>query len=202
MEGCRHRGGHDGALDPKHLGASPRHYPGRYVWQMRDVLARHPLVFLEEAQDGVGWGILVMLGGVTTLGGSSSDSGLARWLVDSALGGLADLPTLWILILISAFTIVIHLMLPINPVIIVAMIPPIMLLAEAAGANPALYALPVAFTASCAFLLPLDAVPLITYSKGYYKMTDMFLPGAIISVVWVIVMTVAMMLIAPLVGIL
>ncbi len=155
----------------------------------------------QEAQDAVGWGILVMLGGVTTLGGASSSSGLARWLVDSVLGGLADLPTLWILLLISAFTVVIHLMLPINPVIIVVMIPPIMLLAEAAGANPALYALPVAFTASCSFLLPLDAVPLITYSKGYYKMTDMFLPGAIISIIWVIVMTAAMTLIAPLVGV-
>ncbi len=156
----------------------------------------------QEAQDAVGWGILVMLGGVTTLGGASSGSGLARWLVDSVLGGLADFPTFWILLLISAFTVVIHLMLPINPVIIVVMIPPIMLLAEAAGANPALYALPVAFTASCAFLLPLDAVPLITYSKGYYKMTDMFLPGAVISIVWVIVMTLAMTLVAPLVGIL
>ena len=155
----------------------------------------------QEAQDAVGWGILVMLGGVTTLGGASSGSGLAQWLVDSALGGLTDVPTLWLLILISAFTVVIHLMLPINPVIIVVMIPPIMLLAEAGGANPALYAIPVAFTASCAFLLPLDAVPLITYSKGYYNMTDMFLPGAVISIAWVIVMTAVMMLIAPFVGI-
>lgn len=51
------------------------------------------------------------------------------------------------------------------------------------GRNPALYALPVVFTASCAFLLPLDAVPLVTYGKGYYRMFDMFLPGAVISVV-------------------
>ena len=154
----------------------------------------------QEAQNAVGWDILIMLGGVTTLGSASSSSGLARWLVDSLLSGLADVNTLLILILISAFTVVIHLMLPINPVIVAVMIPPIMLLAEAAGANPALYALPIAFTASCAFLLPLDAVPLITFSKGYYKMTDMFVPGAIISVIWVIVMTAAMMLIAPVVG--
>ena len=43
-----------------------------------------------------------------------------------------------ILLLISAFTVVIHLMLPINPVIPVVLIPPLMLLAEAAGLNPAL----------------------------------------------------------------
>ena len=41
-------------------------------------------------------------------------------------------------------------------------------------------------------LLPLDAVAVITYAKGYYKMTDMLVPGAIISVVWVILMTVLM----------
>ena len=68
--------------------------------------------------------------------------------------------------------------------------------------NPALYALPVIFTASCAFLLPLDAVPLVTYSRGYYKMFDMFVPGAIISVFWVILMTGLLMVIGPMVGLL
>ena len=155
----------------------------------------------QEAQDGVGWDVLVMLGGVTTLGAASSRTGLAQWMVESILGGIQDVGSLWILLCISAFTVVVHLMLPIGPVIVAVMIPPIMLLAESVGASPALYALPVAFTASCAFLLPLDAVPLITYSKGYYRMTDMFLPGAVISVVWVIVMTLVMMTIAPAVGI-
>ena len=66
--------------------------------------------------------------------------------------------------------------------------------------NPVLYALPVIFTASCAFLLPLDAVPLVTYSRGYYRMLDMFLPGLVISVAWVILITTLLMLIGPLVG--
>ena len=68
------------------------------------------------------------------------------------------------------------------------------------GVNPVLYALPVVYTASCAFLLPMDAVPLITYSKGYYRMFDMFRPGVIISVLWVVLMTAMLMLIGPLVG--
>jgi sodium-dependent dicarboxylate transporter 2/3/5 len=63
-----------------------------------------------------------------------------------------------------------------------------------------MYVLPVIFSASCAFLLPLDAVPLVTYSRGYYRMLDMFLPGLIISIVWVILITVLMMLIAPALG--
>ena len=58
------------------------------------------------------------------------------------------------------------------------------------------------FTASCAFLLPLDAVPLVTYSRGYYRMFDMFLPGLVISAVWVVLMTALLIVIGPLVGLL
>jgi solute carrier family 13 (sodium-dependent dicarboxylate transporter), member 2/3/5 len=156
----------------------------------------------KEVQDVTGWDALMMIGAVTTLGQASARTGLAKWLAGSALGGISDWNALGIILAISAFTVVIHLLLPINPVINAVMIPPIMVLGQAAGVNPALYALPVIFTASCAFLLPLDAVPLVTYSKGYYKMFDMFMPGLVISVLWVIMMTSTLLLIGPMVGLL
>ena len=153
-----------------------------------------------EAQAATGWDILMMAGAVATLGAASTSSGLAGWLVDVSLGGLSEFPVIVILALISIFTVLIHLMLPVSPVINAIMIPPIMLLAIDAGVNPALYALPVIFTASCAMLIPLDPVPLLTFSKGYYSMFDMFKPGAIISIAWVIVMTAVLMLIGPAIG--
>jgi sodium-dependent dicarboxylate transporter 2/3/5 len=156
----------------------------------------------KEAQDATGWDTLLMIGAVTSLGQASSRTGLAKWLADSALSGLGGLDPVWVIAAISAFTVVIHLLLPINPVINAVMIPPIMVLGTAAGVNPALYALPVIFTASCAFLLPLDAVPLVTYSKGYYKMFDMLLPGLIVSVIWVVLMTGLLLTIGPRVGLL
>ncbi len=156
----------------------------------------------KEVQNATGWDTLMMIGAVTSLGTASSRTGLAKWLADTALGGMQDWGAMAVIAAISAFTVVIHLLLPINPVIVAVMIPPIMLLGNAAGVNPALYALPVIFTASCAFLLPLDAVPLVTYSRGYYKMFDMFVPGAIISVFWVILMTGLLMVIGPMVGLL
>lgn len=156
----------------------------------------------KEVQDATGWDTLLMIGGVTSLGAASARTGLAKWLADSALGGLQDWNILWVLALISAFTVVIHLLLPIAPVINAVMIPPIMALGAAAGVNPALYALPVIFTASCAFLLPLDAVPLVTFSKGYYRMFDMFMPGLVISAVWVVLMTAVLMVVGPMVGLL
>ncbi len=142
----------------------------------------------------------MVIGGVTSLGQASSQTGLATWLAESALGGLADWNAVALIAAISAFTVVIHLMLPIAPVINAVMIPPIMVLGAAAGVNSALYALPVIFTASCAFLLPLDAVPLVTYSRGYYRMFDMLPAGLVISAVWVVLMTALLIGIGPLVG--
>jgi sodium-dependent dicarboxylate transporter 2/3/5 len=120
--------------------------------------------------------------------------------VSISLGGLVDVNIILVLALISAFTVVVHLMLPVSPVINAVMIPPIMLLGAASGVNPVIYALPVIYTASCAFLLPMDAVPLITYAKGYYRMFDMFKPGAIISILWVILMTALLLVLGPVVG--
>ena len=35
--------------------------------------------------------------------------------------------------------------------------------------------------------MPLDAVPLITYSQGYYTMRDMFISGSLTTLFWIIV---------------
>jgi solute carrier family 13 (sodium-dependent dicarboxylate transporter), member 2/3/5 len=154
----------------------------------------------QEVQDNTGWDTMVMMGGVTSLGIASTTTGLAKFLVDASLGELQDWNILWVVAAISAFTVAAHLVIPVNPALVAVMIPPILILATTAGQNPALYALPVVFTVSCAFLFPLDPVPLVTYSKGYYRMTDMFLPGLVLSVVWVIVMTTLFMIVGPILG--
>ncbi|MGE0553992.1 MAG: DASS family sodium-coupled anion symporter [Gemmatimonadales bacterium] len=154
----------------------------------------------KEVERGTGWEVLLMVGGVTSLGAAAVETGLAKWVVDAALGGLGQ-GSPWLIVAgISTFTVLIHLILTIVPVIVAVVIPPITLLAAEAGHNPALYALPVAFTASCAFLLPLDAVPLVTYAKGYYRMLDMLKPGIVISLAWIVVMTGLMVVLGPALG--
>ena len=158
------------------------------------------LLTWKQAEHAIGWDTLLMIGGVTSLGTASVDVGLANWLVELSLGGVASWHIVGILLAISAFTVVIHLALPIGPVVNAVVIPPIALLAINAGVNPALYALPVAFTASCAFLLPLDAVPLLTYSRGYYRMHEMLAPGVLVSAVWVVWMTAVMLVVGSVLG--
>jgi sodium-dependent dicarboxylate transporter 2/3/5 len=156
----------------------------------------------KQAERGTAWDTLLMIGSVTSLGVVSASSGLAKWLVDGTLGGMETWPTAAVLAAVSAFIVVAHLLVPVNPAIIAAMVPPIVLLATSTGHNPALYGLPVVFTASSAFLLPLDAVPLVTYGKGYYRMFDMFLPGAVISVAWVVLLTALLLGLGPTLGLL
>ena len=157
----------------------------------------------KEVQQVTGWDTLMVIGGVDRRWARRRRRPVSPpWLAESALGGLADWNAVALIAAISAFTVVIHLMLPIAPVINAVMIPPIMVLGAAAGVNPALYALPVIFTASCAFLLPLDAVPLVTYSRGYYRMFDMLPAGLVISAVWVVLMTALLIVVGPLVGLL
>ena len=160
------------------------------------------LLSWSEAQKGVGWDALLVIGGVTSLGAASVGTGLAKWLVDVALGGMAGWSPAGVVAAVSAFTVVAHLALPIAPVVNAVVIPPIVLLAASSHHNPALYALPVAFTASCAFLLPLDAVPLVTYGRGYYRMFDMLRPGAVISLAWVVWITVLTVALGPALGLL
>jgi solute carrier family 13 (sodium-dependent dicarboxylate transporter), member 2/3/5 len=153
-----------------------------------------------RAERFIGWNTLFMIGGVTSLGAASMDTGLANWLVSITMGGIETWPLVAVIALIGVVTVLIHLPLPIAPVVNVVLIPPVAALSLKLGVNPAVCVLPVAFTASCAFLLPLDAVPLLTYRAGYYRMFDMLGPGGTVSALWVVVMTALMLLLAPLVG--
>jgi sodium-dependent dicarboxylate transporter 2/3/5 len=146
-----------------------------------------------QAQREVGWDVLVVIGSVTSLGAASVDSGLARFLVQAVFGAIAGWPTAAAVAAVSALTVVAHLPIPIASVINSVLIPPVVLAGAGGGHGPAFYAVPVAFTASCAFLLPLDAVSLLTYAKGYYRMVDMLAPGVVVSAAWVVVITLLMM---------
>lgn len=163
------------------------------------------LITWSEAQAAISWETLLMIGGVVVLGKASLSTGLAETLVTGTIDGIQNWNLITIIAFVSTITVLIHLPLPIAPVVNVVLIPPVAALAldpvsGQAIHNPIWFALPVAFMASCAFLLPLDAVCLLTYSKRYYRMHDMLLPGSLISVCWVIIMTVVMLVMAPLVG--
>jgi sodium-dependent dicarboxylate transporter 2/3/5 len=117
------------------------------------------------------WDAFFMVGAVISIAEAMINNGVSAAIAGAIPSVSAGLPV------ILAFTaLVIFITLVIIPVA-TSMIPimavPLLAIAANSGANPALIMLTAALCAGNCYLLPLDTVPLITYSKGYYSMTDM-----------------------------
>ena len=165
-------------------------------------LPRVYLIDWTKDKNHIAWDILMLIGAANALGMILFENGGATWLVDACLGGITGLHVAVFIGVISLFTIVAHLVIPVITALVAVLMPAVVVLAGNMGVNPALLALPMTFSVSAAFLLPLDSVPLVTYPAGYYRMYDMFKPGVYISLAWVVILTPLMMLLAPPLGLL
>ena len=145
------------------------------------------LINWDEFSEGVGWDTIIMIGGVTSIGAAVVQTDLGNWVVNQSLMGVVGWGVILLTIAVGLLVNILHLILPIAPAIVAVVIPPLAILSNAADINPAIFAVTTAFLAGCSMLLPLDAVPLITYSKRYYSMWDMFKAGSITSIIWVII---------------
>jgi sodium-dependent dicarboxylate transporter 2/3/5 len=154
----------------------------------------------DRAKGMINWELLLLVGGSNSLAMAIAATGSSAWLANTVLGGLAGQSVMILLIAVAAFGIFSHLLVPVGSAVIVVSIPVVSILAQQVGINPGILALPIAFTASCVMIMPLDPIPLTTYNYGYWKMWDMIKPGFIISLVW-IVLCVVFMLFAQTVGI-
>jgi len=142
----------------------------------------------KEASGRIGWDVILLVGAANSLALSLWKLGAAKWLATGILGGLGHTTLLTLVLIIAAFGVFSHLLIPVATGLLAVMIPALAVLAAGMGVNPAALVIPIAFTASCVFLLPLDPIPLVTYPYGYYKMLDMFKPGVLIALVWIVLL--------------
>ncbi len=149
----------------------------------------------EESKQKIGWEILLLVGSCNALAMILSDHGSAKWLSDTFLGGFTESSLLMVILAVSTFGIFIHLLVPISGAVMALTIPVIAVLAETMGINPIYLVLPLAYTASCVFLIPLDPTAMTTYGYGYWEIKDMPKPGFIIGTLWIPIL-VALMYIA------
>lgn len=148
----------------------------------------------------INWNVILLVCASTGLGMGVWQTGGAEWLGHQVLSAVAGMSPLYVIAVVSAFTVVIHLIIPMNPAIIAIMVPSLVVVAQGMGISPAALVLPLAFTTSAAFLLPLDSVALVTYSTGYYTFADYFKGGLLPSIAWVIVTTAVLAAIGPMLG--
>jgi sodium-dependent dicarboxylate transporter 2/3/5 len=154
----------------------------------------------DEFSKEVGWDAILMIGGVTSIGAAVVASGLSGWFINSVLQSLAGMNIFVLTGLVGMIINLLHLVLPIGPALVAVSIQPLADFSILSGISPATFAVMTAFMAGCCMLLPLDAVPLITYNKKYYSMGDMFKSGFVVSFIWVIIAAIWIPLVASFLG--
>lgn len=118
------------------------------------------------------WGILILFGGGLSLAAAVSETGLAAWIA-AGIGGMAGVPIVLILA-VAVATVVFLTELTSNTATAATFLPVAAALAVGLSQNPLLFAVPVAFAASCAFMMPVATPPnAIVFGSGHLTVGQM-----------------------------
>jgi len=122
------------------------------------------------------WGILVLFGGGLSLAAAIQANGVGL-LLASAVGSLAGVPTLWIVLAVVA-GIVFLTELTSNTATTATLVPVLAAVAPGLGLDPLALIVPAALAASCAFMLPVATPPnAVVFGSGLIRVEDMSRAG-------------------------
>jgi len=141
----------------------------------------------DQFTENSSWDALFMIGGVGALAQAILDSGAATWLVNTLLAGASFWPPVVVYIVISAVICILHILIPSGPAVVGLAVMPMIVLAQSAGVNPIAAAVITAYWGGVTLMLPIDAVPMLTYGYGYYKIPDMVKFGWLPSIVLIFI---------------
>lgn len=146
------------------------------------------IVSWKDFNDNVGWGVVLMVGGVMSMAGACSSTGAANYLVNLFLAtGVLNLPVLLGLMLIMAIAYIIHTFVPAAPALCALFVPPVMGYCVAAGVSPAIFAMLMGSITAGSFLLPLSPPMMVSFSEGYYTSGELTRAGWLCAIVYIIV---------------
>ena len=145
------------------------------------------------------WDSFFLVGSVMSIGGAVIDNGVSA-VIASALPNLAvSLPVL--IAFTAGLIFVTLLVIPNATSLVPIMAVPLVAIANNAGVSPAMIMMCAGLCASQCYLLPLDTVPLITYAKGYYSMTDMAKSTAFLQLAMIVLCALWLTLMSAVLGI-
>jgi sodium-dependent dicarboxylate transporter 2/3/5 len=117
------------------------------------------------------WTSFFMMGTVLSIAAAMIKNGVSDWIVTLTPALNVSTPLLVGFVAAAVFGLLI--IIPVAPSLVAIIAYPVISLATGAGVSPAIAMATTSLCACNCYLLPLDAVPLITYGKGYYGMLDM-----------------------------
>jgi di/tricarboxylate transporter len=142
---------------------------------------------MDEAYEAVSWKTVFVLAGLIPLGQAMERTGTAAWVVQEIMRMLGDVPSIALQIALAVLATVFSLLMS-NVAATAILVPVAVSIALATDANPVMYALIVALSASNAFILPTNQVNTLIMGPGGYRVADFIRVGSIMSVLFIIVM--------------
>ena len=137
-----------------------------------------------DVQNYVNWGILLLFGGGLTLSNVMKETGTAKFLSHSLLNLFSGLPPwmiLYLIILMSIFLTELMSNTALSAILIPIMIP----LAHSLGFSQQMIAMVIAYSASCAFMLPVATPPnALVFGTGDIEQKDMMRAGFLLNIVF------------------
>ena len=163
----------------------------------RDKSEPTPALMDWETARHLPWNVLILFGGGLSLATAIEATGLASWL-GGHLAVVAAVP-LPLVVLILCLVVVFLTELTSNVATISAFLPVLGALADATGVPAEQLIVPVAITASCAFMLPVATAPnAIVYASGAVSMNQMLRAGVRLNLIAAPVIAAISSVIAPL----
>ncbi|MDR1588004.1 MAG: hypothetical protein LBS57_11160, partial [Treponema sp.] len=150
--------------------------------------------FLEH----ISWESFFLVGTVLSLGSAMVSNKVSDWLI--SLIPTLILPVPLLIAFVTALTFILLVIIPVAPSLVTFMSLPFITLAAGMGVSPVLIMLVFGLCVANCYLLPLDTVPLLTYSTGYYSMTDMMKSTLPLQICIIVVMSLWMPLIGRILG--
>lgn len=142
---------------------------------------------IDEAYNSVSWKTVFLVASLIPIGLAMELSGTAAWIAQQALVLLGDMPDIAVQIVLAVLTAAFSLVMS-NVGATTILVPIAIGIAIATGANPTMYALIVAVSASNTFILPTHQVNALIIGPGGYRVSDFVRVGSGMSVIFLIVM--------------
>jgi sodium-dependent dicarboxylate transporter 2/3/5 len=158
------------------------------------------LLSKEDFYKNIGWDVILMISGVQALSTGIVGTGVATWFVTTVLAGASAWPLLLVVFVMCLITAFLHICIPVGPPTVSVALPLIMALAATTGVNGAVIAMIGGVLGGVTTVIPIDAIMLITYSKGWISMGNWLKKGWFATACLVILCTLYLPAISALLG--
>lgn len=135
------------------------------------------------------WGMMLLMMAVNVLVAALSGTGAMEWVVNTVMAPMTAWPLIVTMVVLSIIGCILHNVIPAGPACAGLIAVPFATIIGASGGSIAATCAMVAWWSAISLMLPLDGVPLLSYSSSrkYFGFTDMLKVGWAPSLVMVII---------------